>query len=345
MLLAVSYHYISTEPKRSARAIFPAPLAAFEAQIEALARSFEFVSRRDLVAAVSRESSLPARGCLITFDDGLRSQFELALPVLERLGVPAIFFVSGLPLAERRPVHVHRIHALREKLRDEDLLEHLLARRPALDRELETISDETACAMYRYDVPSAARVKYLLNMRLDPPSGEQLIAEIFADQIGPDEPFCRDLYAGPDQVSDLERKHGAVGAHGYTHRPLALMDRAELSSDLQRGAAALAAVTGHTPEVISYPYGSADAVTTAVADAAAAGGFKVGLTMERALNQTLEDPMLLARLDFNEVPGGRDPQIHLGDGEVTAAGKVAARRGRYFEEQARAHADLAPDGA
>src|SRR2546423_1570693 len=121
MLLAVGYHYVAAEAPVEPRAIFPVTVEALRAQLELLGHEWEFVSRDQLVAAVSGERRLPERACIVTFDDGLRCQLDLAVPVLERLGVPAVFFVAGKPLAEGRALAVHKIHALRERLDDREL--------------------------------------------------------------------------------------------------------------------------------------------------------------------------------------------------------------------------------
>src|SRR5207237_5456749 len=125
MLLAVTYHYVAEEPPRAPRAIFPVTTAQLAGQLEALGRAFEFVSRDDLLRAVDAEAALPARACLVTFDDGLRCQTELALPVLDRLGVAGLFFVPGMPLAEGRVLDVHKVHRLREAMGDEKILDAL----------------------------------------------------------------------------------------------------------------------------------------------------------------------------------------------------------------------------
>jgi peptidoglycan/xylan/chitin deacetylase (PgdA/CDA1 family) len=45
------------------------------------------------LGALELPDSLPARAALITFDDGYRSNLELALPLLRRFGFPAVMFV------------------------------------------------------------------------------------------------------------------------------------------------------------------------------------------------------------------------------------------------------------
>src|SRR5919199_3455969 len=154
MLLVVTYHYLAEEAPAAPRAIFPATTALLERQVEELGRSYELVSRDDLLRALDGEAALPERAALVTFDDGLRCQVELALPVLDRLGVPGLFFVPGLPLAEGRVLDVHKVHRLREAMADEEIL-------AALGEEAPTAPP----GRHVYDDPLAAGVKELLATR------------------------------------------------------------------------------------------------------------------------------------------------------------------------------------
>jgi peptidoglycan/xylan/chitin deacetylase (PgdA/CDA1 family) len=283
ILLVVNYHYVAAEPPTDPRGIFPVSVAELRSQVELLGRTLEFVSRDQLLAG-----DLPERSCLVTFDDGLRCQYELALPVLESLGVPALFFVPGRPLAEGRALDVHKVHRLVE--------DRVLGR-----LELDAAPEEEATRHYAYDHPEVARIKYLLNVVLSPAKREEILADFFAaDEAA----FCADLYLSADEVATLEREYASVGAHSYAHEPLARLDAAAIRNDLARNVEVLTETTGQQPLTISYPHGS---VSPAVTSAAAAAGFLAGFTMERALNRSLEEPLLLARVDANDAPGGRRP--------------------------------------
>jgi peptidoglycan/xylan/chitin deacetylase (PgdA/CDA1 family) len=64
-----------------------------ERQLRFLRRSTNVVDLREALAALAAGRPLPRRAVAITFDDGYRDQVELAVPMLERLGLPATFFL------------------------------------------------------------------------------------------------------------------------------------------------------------------------------------------------------------------------------------------------------------
>lgn len=269
MLLAVTYHYVAEEAPETPRAIFPVTTAQLERQLTDVGRSFEFVSRDDLLRAIDGEAALPERACLVTFDDGLRCQVELALPVLDRLGVPGLFFVPGLPLAEGLVLDVHKVHRIREALADEEILATLGAEAP-----------EVPPGKHVYDDPLAAGVKELLAVR----SSEELDALLARAGAN----AALDLYMTAEHLGELEGR-GMLGAHGYSHGR---------DDDFARGADVLEGLTGSRPRTMSYPYGR---------PVPGAEAFAAAFTTERKLNADLAEPLLLGRFDTNDLPGGRSP--------------------------------------
>jgi peptidoglycan/xylan/chitin deacetylase (PgdA/CDA1 family) len=70
------------------------PARAFAVQMQALAESGRPVlPLPDVLPALRGEAALPAGAVALTFDDGYADNHAHALPVLERLGLPAAFFV------------------------------------------------------------------------------------------------------------------------------------------------------------------------------------------------------------------------------------------------------------
>ena len=71
----------------------------FRRQIEFLRRhGFQAVTLSQVEAAWSHHGTLPRRPIVLSFDDGYRSQYKVAFPLLRRMGWPAVLDLAGLNL-------------------------------------------------------------------------------------------------------------------------------------------------------------------------------------------------------------------------------------------------------
>jgi peptidoglycan/xylan/chitin deacetylase (PgdA/CDA1 family) len=83
-------------PRRRAYNVEP---PVFEAQMQMLRdEGYTVISLSALADALVGGPPVPARAVVITFDDGWRTQFENAFPVLARMGFTATFFVFTAPI-------------------------------------------------------------------------------------------------------------------------------------------------------------------------------------------------------------------------------------------------------
>src|SRR5205807_2449139 len=96
-LIAVNYHYVRPQYAQSFPGIHGITPAILETQLQLLGRVGEFVGASRIWDAVRGDAPLPPRALLVTFDDGLREQVDNALPILDRLGIPAVYFVNTCP--------------------------------------------------------------------------------------------------------------------------------------------------------------------------------------------------------------------------------------------------------
>ena len=68
--------------------------AAFEAQMKELKdRGITVIGMQDLLAWKRGEKNIPPRCAVITFDDGLKSQYEVAWPLMKKLGYTFTMFI------------------------------------------------------------------------------------------------------------------------------------------------------------------------------------------------------------------------------------------------------------
>ena len=67
--------------------------ASFEAHMETIARHFSPVTVGDIAQFAQSGRKLPPRAVAVTFDDGFADNAEVALPILNRYGIPATFYI------------------------------------------------------------------------------------------------------------------------------------------------------------------------------------------------------------------------------------------------------------
>jgi peptidoglycan/xylan/chitin deacetylase (PgdA/CDA1 family) len=68
--------------------------AAFEAQMKELKdHGITVISMQDLLAWKRGEKNIPPRSAIITFDDGWKSQYEVAWPIMKKYGYPFTMFI------------------------------------------------------------------------------------------------------------------------------------------------------------------------------------------------------------------------------------------------------------
>jgi peptidoglycan/xylan/chitin deacetylase (PgdA/CDA1 family) len=184
--------------------------------------------------------TLPSRAAIISFDDGYRNNFDTALPLLQRHGMNAVFFVAtafldGTCMFNDRVVeairrgsaraiagHEYSSSATELPLRDD------AERRAAIARILDTIKG----------LPPVERGECVL--RIERALGASRVERLMMD---------------PAEVAALYRAGMHVGGHTRTHPILCALDDASANREIDGGLDDLAAITGIRPALFAYPNG------------------------------------------------------------------------------------------
>ncbi len=88
------YHDVSDHPSEFSRTFnLNVSLTLFDFQIEFIKNNFNIISPDDLM-----KSEIPPKAALITFDDGFKSYFKNAVPVLAGHEIPSIIFLNMEPV-------------------------------------------------------------------------------------------------------------------------------------------------------------------------------------------------------------------------------------------------------
>jgi peptidoglycan/xylan/chitin deacetylase (PgdA/CDA1 family) len=311
MLIAANFHYVRPTFEYPYDGIHGVTTDQFRAQLELLAGQAPFVSAADVRAAVRGDRPLPERCWLVTLDDGLKEQHEHAWPILRRLGIPAIFYVTTDAIENGRLTSVHKIHLLRATVAPQKVSEALDHHARRLSIDLGSVDAAKAARQYPYDRPEVARLKYLLNFALAFANRDRLVQACVEELLGWNEAaVAAGLYMSTSQVRDLAAA-GCIGTHAHEHLPLGLLPEAEATRQIRTSIELIERWSGHRTYSLSYPYGSLEACSAPAAEAARKQGIEFAITMERAGNAGLDRPLFLARCACNDLPGGSAPRWAL----------------------------------
>lgn len=284
--LIVTYHYVRPHNSEGVTGITP---EVFDAQLHEIGRRYRFVSAEEFVGVVHGRDARAAGHiaghstsrctkpiALITFDDAVRDQFEHALPVLTRRGVPAVFFAPmrpldpGLdPLEAWTPQHL--LHALAQTLGWREL-----ERRVRTLLGPVTIQESQMHRLYHYEVVEKRWLKYVLAFAIEAERAREVLHAINVGNTGAGR--CAGGKQGPrlsahewfmtkQQLLEIQARGHALGGHGYDHLPYSTLTPLEQAMDMGRAVGLMNGLFGVRPRTIAFPFGRADEATRTLCQA------------------------------------------------------------------------------
>ncbi len=301
MLTVSNYHYIRKNFSTPYPSIFGVTPNEFKEQLKLFKNEGDLITPsqfllnfRELV--LSKEIFF-----LITFDDGLKEQFDLALPILNELDLQAVFFANSMNSEENRVSTVHKIHLLRSVISSKKLLDYL--KQHKID-DLNQNELRVAKANYRFDDALSAELKYLLNFKISFDMQESLVNSLFENFFSESE-ILETLYMSKSQLKHLA-KINCLGSHTHTHYPLGLLSEDKLLYELEHSKNYFEQISGKPIQMIAYPYGTSEACTNLVAETAKKVGYLYGFTTKKGIVDASQNKFLLNRFDCNDLIGGKN---------------------------------------
>jgi len=220
--------------------LFPGEMTVqdFDAACRWLREWFQVLPLDAAVRAL-RDGRLPQRAAAITFDDGYADNHDQALPILQRHGLSATFFVATAFLDGGRMWNDTIIEAVRGCRAD------ALRFEPAgIDEAMPLGGAAQRRALIERVIGHA---KYL------PPAQRQVLVDEFAARCAA--PLPTDLMMSSEQVRRLRRAGQLVGAHTASHPILARLPRDEAEREIRLGREALQALLDEPVALFAYPNG------------------------------------------------------------------------------------------
>jgi peptidoglycan/xylan/chitin deacetylase (PgdA/CDA1 family) len=243
------------------------------------------------------------KNVFITFDDGYLDTLECAVPLLEKFGFPATFFIPSRNLTDAGPFWWETVDGIfwsRDALPGEFNLscgrEHFKKTLPAeacrRDRLLEnnwsanTASPPTdRCRLY---LELCAWIKTLS------PDEQQMITGQLIAQAGGSSGFEEDFKKiSPPWISTLAKGSFEIGAHTVHHPALGYQSDQIQRQEISLGKLELEALTGKPVTQLAYPHGHYTDQTKAIARDC---GFQLACTTAEGLIGNGTDRLALPRI-------------------------------------------------
>lgn len=262
--------------------------ATFAMQMSTLASVFTVLPIDEALHKLE-SGHLPVRSVCVTFDDGYRDNFDVALPILRSHGFAATVFVTSGVLGNGLMFN----DAVIETARHLPTGPHDLA---WLGLPLMTVFDQRS----RIDLAHAVirKLKYMVPEARD--------AACRRLRHGVRVRLPNDLMLKPEQVSELDRLGVAIGGHTLTHATLASLSPREAHRQIVGNRLELSQLLREPPRWFAYPNGRPDSDFTAlhtkmVRDA----GYEAAFTTAWGQVTREDDRLMLRRCGSFDVGPGR----------------------------------------
>ena len=244
--------------------------ADFAWQMEFVCRHFNFITFETLVAYREGRSRLPKCPAIVTFDDGHLDNYEVAFPILKRLGIPATIFLSTGYVGGGGTFWFDRVA-------------HLLYRARQGTVEIRDIGFSAELRGVASRRQAAERLLGMLKRVCDE---ERLAAlgkleEIDTSKTEPD--ATGSAVVNWDQVREMSRAGIEFGSHSVTHPILTALPDDALDRELRQSKQAIELQTGKQCDVFAYPVGSG-AFDARVLEATRRCGYKLGISYASGTN-------------------------------------------------------------
>lgn len=289
-LTVLTYHRVGRpEGHRFDSEVIDVSPEAFDRHLELIGRYFHVVTTEE-VRDYFRGASLGKSPALITFDDGYRDNFEVALPLLLKRGLPATFFIASSFIEQRKLFWWDRIAYVVKSSKKRRLA---LTYPYPIEVDLED----------RAEAQTQLLVLVKSHRGLDLPRFFEELDRAAAVALSRDEErelADRELMTW-QEVRALRQAGMDVQSHTRHHRVLQTLEPEELEEELRGGRADLEAALDAEVRAVSYPVGRPIADCPELRRSIEFAGFEVGFSNATGVSPLVRtlDPLDICRLGMD----------------------------------------------
>jgi peptidoglycan/xylan/chitin deacetylase (PgdA/CDA1 family) len=254
----------------------------FRAQMELLARDFRPISLDQAVKHVLGDDDLPERSVVVTFDDGYADNHEVAMPILNQVGVPATFYVTVDCVENRRLPWPSRLrfalYSTKLTMWVDSAAKTWILNDPAEREEALLASCDVCCQL-----SGAAQEAFVSRV-------EQELEASVPSQSG-------SLMMSYDQLRTLTQRGHTVGSHTMTHPNMAYLKEDEARHELTHSKRLLELHLDGPIKHFSYPCPALSPHwNVQTVELSRAASYVTGVTTTSGLTRRGDNPLCLNRI-------------------------------------------------
>jgi peptidoglycan/xylan/chitin deacetylase (PgdA/CDA1 family) len=234
------YHSVLEDPAQQANSLggIVHSRTVFSQQMELIAREFHPVSMDELLSALSGDERIHPRSVVVTFDDGYQDNCANALPILDRVGISAAFYVTVDCIEKRQPPWPSRVRFALQTTQCEGWTDPGGTLWP-----LQTKAER--------DRAFAKACEYCC--RLAGESQNSLVIRIEEDLRTGAAPDSERLMMNWDEIRKIEERGHVIGSHTLSHPNVAQITIADVRTELENSRACLEKQLSRPVVHFSYP--------------------------------------------------------------------------------------------
>ncbi len=253
----------------------------FQARLAYLKKYYQILSLDDWLGKRSKGEKIPDRSVILTFDDGYRSNYTLAYPVLKQMDVPATIFLTTDFIENKQFLWTDRVEY--------------------------AVQNAAAGGDTESRIQSAAKSKSRVKS-LSQEKNSELVAELESElgeklSAGENPPeIYRPLEWG-DISEMLESKLISFGSHTHTHKILSRLPPDAALEELRLSREIIEKRTQTGCRLFCYPNGEQGDFNEPTKNLLKQAGYSCGLTTVEGFNDETTDPFELKRSGISNHSG------------------------------------------
>jgi peptidoglycan/xylan/chitin deacetylase (PgdA/CDA1 family) len=202
-LILPVYHLVSDEDVPHIKHLYAFKnIRAFKQDLDFLLKHYRPIDHVDIIQIIRGEKETNGRQCLLTFDDGLRSFYDVIAPILLEKGVPTINFLNSAFIDNRAIFYRYKASIILDAF-------YRLKAKGGLKTILSKIESELDISIVDFD-HFLKSISYHDQFLLDQMA--PFISVNFEEYLNEEKP-----YLTSNQIRELLQKGFYFGAHSHDH--------------------------------------------------------------------------------------------------------------------------------